>query len=102
MEAQYCFNKHTHTYTYMHNMHACPQTNEQTKRGRQKISFSPLCRKRNLKCTELSSTDFGGDFLPEAASITVEIPLRSETGRDDPGMLTGSERTGWILQGNLI
>lgn len=39
-------------------------------------------------------------LLPEAASITVEIPLRSDTGRDDPGMLTGSERTGWILQCN--
>lgn len=24
-------------------------------------------------------------------------PLRSGTRRDDPGMLTGSERTGWIL-----
>jgi len=33
-------------------------------------------------------------FLPEVASITVETPLRSETGRDEPGMLTGSERTG--------
>lgn len=36
-------------------------------------------------------------FLPEVASITVETPLRSETGREEPGMLTGSERTGWIL-----
>lgn len=35
--------------------------------------------------------------LPEVASATVEIPLRSEVGRDEPGMLTGSERTGWIL-----
>lgn len=33
-------------------------------------------------------------FLPEVASITVEPPLRSETGRGDPGMLTGSDRTG--------
>lgn len=40
-------------------------------------------------------------FLPEVASITVETPLRSETGRDDPGMLTGSERTGWILNDKL-
>lgn len=24
-------------------------------------------------------------------------PLRSGARRDDPGMLTGSERTGWIL-----
>lgn len=37
-------------------------------------------------------------FLPEVASATVEIPRRSAIGRDAPGMLTGSERTGWILQ----
>lgn len=37
-------------------------------------------------------------FLPEVASMTVETPRRSAAGRGDPGMLTGSERTGWILR----
>lgn len=36
-------------------------------------------------------------FLPEVASMTVETPRRSAAGRGEPGMLTGSERTGWIL-----
>lgn len=36
-------------------------------------------------------------LLPEVASMTVETPLRSAAGRGEPGMLTGSERTGWIL-----
>lgn len=36
-------------------------------------------------------------LLPEVASMTVETPRRSAAGRGEPGMLTGSERTGWIL-----
>lgn len=39
-------------------------------------------------------------FLPEVASMTVETPRRSAAGRGEPGMLTGSERTGWILPTN--
>lgn len=36
-------------------------------------------------------------FLPDPASMMLDCPLRSGTSRDEPGMLTGSERTGWIL-----
>lgn len=35
--------------------------------------------------------------LPDPASMMLVCPLRSGTSRDEPGMLTGSERTGWIL-----
>lgn len=37
-----------------------------------------------------------GWILPDA-SMLLGCPLRSGTSREDPGMLTGSERTGWIL-----
>lgn len=53
------------------------------------------------ECHEYQRKHEINKFLPEVASITVETPLRSETGRDDPGMLTGSERTGWILNNKL-
>jgi len=36
-------------------------------------------------------------FLPVPVSMMLDCPLRSATSRDEPGMLTGSERTGWIL-----
>lgn len=35
--------------------------------------------------------------LPEPVSMMLDCPRRSATSRDEPGMLTGSERTGWIL-----
>ena len=40
---------------------------------------------------------FKGSFLPDPASMMLDCPLRSGTSRDELGMLTGSERTGWIL-----
>lgn len=39
--------------------------------------------------------------LPDA-SMMLGCPLRSGARRDDPGMLTGSERTGWILHMAVI
>lgn len=39
-----------------------------------------------------------GGGLPDA-SMRLGCPRRSGTSREEPGMLTGSERTGWILHG---
>lgn len=51
---------------------------------------------KNRSCiTEQKKKD--SSFLPDPASMMLDCPLRSGTSRDELGMLTGSERTGWIL-----
>lgn len=43
-----------------------------------------------------------GCLLPDPASMMLDGPLRSATSRDELGMLTGSERTGWILHTHQV
>lgn len=71
-----------------------------SRRPSSECSMEDICRspKPSGQLPHTSSRVTLRSKVPEAASVTVETPLRSETARDDPGMLTGSERTGWILR----